>query len=177
VNVANWFFGAVPEAVHASGGLFRFPEQREVYDHVYATFEYPGGRNAVFSSIESNAFDHFYEMFLGTKGTLILRGETEVYLFDEGQKDKPTGVEVAPKGKGPVLDASESRAADAAGMASSAVPDKVERVASYKNEISEFCASVRVGKPVRCGPDKAIHSAKACIVANDAVEKKTRLSI
>ena len=177
VNVANWFFGAVPEAVHASGGLFRFPEQREVYDHVYATFEYPNGRNAVFSSIESNAFDHFYEMFLGTKGTLILRGETEVYLFDEGQKDKPTGVEVAAKGKGPVLDASESRTADAAGMAQSAVPEKVERVASYRHEISEFCAAVRVGKPVRCGPDKAIESAKACIRANEAIEKKTRLSV
>jgi predicted dehydrogenase len=89
VNVANWFFEAVPEAVQSSGGLFRFPEQREVYDHVYATFEYPHGRTAVFSAIESNSFDHYYEMFMGTKGTLILRGETEVYLFDEGQKDKP----------------------------------------------------------------------------------------
>jgi hypothetical protein len=131
----------------------------------------------VFSSIESNSFDHFYEMFLGTKGTLILRGETEVYLFEEGQKDKPTGVEVAAKGKAPVLDASESRAADAAGMAQSAVPEKIERVASYRLEISEFCSAVRVGKPVRCGPDKAIQSAKACIVANDAVEKKTRLLV
>ena len=177
VNVANWFFGAEPEAVHASGGLFRFPEEREVYDHVYATFEYPNGRNAVFSSIESNAFDHFYEMFLGTKGTLILRGETEVYLFDEGQKDKPTGVDVAVRGKGPALDASESRAADAAGVSRSAVPEKIERVASYRLEISEFCSAVRVGTPVRCGPDKAIQSAKACIRANEAVEKKTRLLV
>jgi predicted dehydrogenase len=71
VNAANWFLGSSPDAVIASGGLYRFPENREVYDHVYVTFEYPGGRTADFSSIESNAFDDYYEMYLGTKGTLI----------------------------------------------------------------------------------------------------------
>jgi len=177
VNVANWFFQAVPEAVQSSGGLYRFPEQREVYDHVYATFEYPLGRTAVFTSIESNAFDHFYEMFMGTKGTLILRGETEVYLFEEGQRGQPTGVEATAKGAGPVLDASESRAADAAGVAHSAVPTKIERAASYRLEISGFCSAIRVGKPLQCGPERAIHSATACIVANEAVAKKSRLMV
>ena len=65
---------------------------REVYDHVYSTFEYPGGRTAMFSSIESNAFDHYYEMFMGTKGTLILRGETEHYLFDANDDLVEAGV-------------------------------------------------------------------------------------
>ena len=41
VNAANWFLGSTPDAVIASGGLYRFPENREVYDHVYVTFEYP----------------------------------------------------------------------------------------------------------------------------------------
>ena len=66
INAANWFLGSSPDAVIASGGLYRFPENREVYDHVYVTFEYPGGRTAVFSSIESNAFHDYYEMYLGT---------------------------------------------------------------------------------------------------------------
>ena len=39
VNAANWFLGSSPEAVIASGGLYRFPENREVYDHVYVTFD------------------------------------------------------------------------------------------------------------------------------------------
>src|SRR5687768_18044756 len=56
----------------ASGGVYRFKDGREVFDHVYATFEYPNGQTAVFSSVESNAFDDYYEMFMGTKGTLIL---------------------------------------------------------------------------------------------------------
>ena len=77
INIVNWFFAAEPHTVHGAGGVFRFKDGREVDDHVYATFEYPGGRTAVFSSIESNAFDHYYEAFFGTKGTLILQGEAE----------------------------------------------------------------------------------------------------
>ena len=96
VNAANWYLGSAPEAVMASGGLYRFPEGREVYDHVYATFDYPGGRTAVFSSIESNAFDDYYEVFFGTKGTLIMLREREALLFEEGGGRRPTGVEVTP---------------------------------------------------------------------------------
>jgi hypothetical protein len=100
-----------------------------------------------------------------------------VYLFEEGGGKKPTGVEVAAKGSGPALEASESRAAEAGGSGNSATPDRVERVASYRREVSAFCGAVRAGKPIACGPDKAIDSARACLVANEAVEKKTRLQL
>src|SRR6266571_1898390 len=67
------------------------------YDHVYSIFEYTHGRTAVFTSIESNAYEHYYEAFYGTRATLILRGETEAYLFDEGGGARPTTVDVSPK--------------------------------------------------------------------------------
>jgi len=85
---------------------------------------------------------------------------------------------VTPKGSGPALDASESRSAEAAGSFKSGAPEKIERVAAYRLEVSGFCASIRTGKPLLCGPDRAIGSAKACIRAAEAVEKKsTRLSV
>ena len=178
LNVVNWFFDAVPEVVHGSGGVYRWKDGREVDDHVFATFEYPGGRTATFSSIESNAFDHFYEAFFGTKGTLILKGETEAYLFDEGGGSRPTGIEVAASGAGPVLEASESRAADAAGRsAGGASTGNADRLLSYRNEISGFCAAIRTGVPLRCGPDKAIGSAVACLKTFEAIEQKTRLTV
>jgi predicted dehydrogenase len=178
VNIVNWFFGAEPQAVLSSGGVYRFPEGgREVYDHVYTVFEYPHGRTAIFTSIESNAYDHYYEAFYGTKATLILRGETEAYLFDEGGAARPTTVEVTPKGAGPALEASESRSAEAAGSARAGAPERIERVAAYRLEVSGFCAAVRTGKPLACGPERAVGSAKACIRANEAVEKKTRLAV
>jgi len=177
VSIANWFFGATPLAVMGTGGLQRFNDGvREVDDHVYATFEYPGGRTATFSSIESNAWDHYYEVFFGTKGTLMLRGEAEAYLFEEGAAaPAPTTVEVAAKGKGPALEASESRTADAAGAARAGTADTADRLAAYKHEISAFCSAVRVGTPLPCGPERAFHSASACLLANEAVAQKARL--
>ena len=43
VNAANWFLDAKPVRVQAMGGVYRFKDGREVPDHVFATFEYPGG--------------------------------------------------------------------------------------------------------------------------------------
>jgi predicted dehydrogenase len=173
VNISNWFFGAVPEAVSASGGVYRYKDGREVDDHVYATFEYPNGRSAVFSTVESNAFDDYYEMFMGTKGTLILRSETEAYLFEEGD-DKATGVEVTSRGSGPALEASETRP-ESTGRPGAATRETVERPLSYRLEVSEFCAAIRVGTPLRCGPEKAVGSAAACLAANESVRTKARV--
>ncbi len=50
-----------------------------------------------------------------------------------------------------------------------------ERGASYRYEISEFCAAIRVGRPLRCGPEKAIGSAVACLAAHQAIQKKARI--
>jgi predicted dehydrogenase len=185
VNISNWFFEAEPEAVIGTGGIHRFKDGREVDDHIYVTFEYPGGRTAVFSTIESNAFDRNYEVFFGTKGTLLLQGESEAYLFEEGGAGapaaaRPTGIEVQPKAPGaPALSASESRAADAAGrQATAGAPTaNADRLAAYRAEVSGFCAAVRTGAPLLCGPDRAIGSAIACITAVDAVAQKTRLPI
>jgi predicted dehydrogenase len=178
VSIANWFFDATPEAVSGAGGIHRFDDGREVDDHVYVTFEYPGRRTATFSSIESNAFDHYYEAFFGTKGTLILQGEAEAYLFHEGA-DRPTAttVEATPKGSGPALEASESRSADAAGSVRSGTADRTDRLAAYRAEVSALCSAVRTGTPLSCGPERALRSATACLRAFDAVEQKTRLPI
>ena len=178
VSIANWFFGAAPTAVMGTGGIERFNDGvREVDDHVYAIFEYPGGRTATFSSIESNAWDHYYEAFFGTKGTLILRGEAEAYLFQEGAGPAPTSVEASPKAAGPALEASESRTADAAGLSAAGSADRADRLRAYRSEISTFCAAIRVGTPVACGAERAMHSAAACLRAHEAVAQKTRLAL
>ncbi|MGH9834211.1 MAG: Gfo/Idh/MocA family protein [Blastocatellia bacterium] len=177
ITATNWFFEAAPEAVYATGSISRHKDGREVFDHVYATFEYPGGRAATFSSIESNAFEDHYEMFLGTKGTLIMQNETEVYLFNEGEAQS-TRVEVSRQTSAPVADTSATRPADSPGRTVNASTQaQTDRGISYKNEIAEFCAAVRTGKPVRCGPEKAMRSAIAVLMANASAEKKAQLEI
>jgi predicted dehydrogenase len=131
----------------------------------------------VFTSIESNAFDQRYEEFMGTKGTLILRNETEALLFDEGGNGRATGIKVSPKSAGAALDASESRPPDAPPASRSVAPESSVRPSATKNEIARFCEAVRVHRPIACGPERAMHSAKACMLANQAVEKKTLLRL
>ena len=181
IAITDWFFGATAESVTGSGGVFRWKDGREVPDHTYVTLDYPGGRTAVFTSIESNAFDNYYEAYYGTRGTLILKGEVEAYLFEEGAPAgdaKATGIAVAPK-TGPVGSASESRAADAAGPGSGvgAAAGGGDRLAAYKYQLNGFCGAVRTGAPLACGPERALGSARACIAGFDAIETRTRIEI
>jgi predicted dehydrogenase len=177
ITATNWFFEAPPVSAYSTGSIARHNDGREVPDHVYATLEYPGGRAATFSSIESNAFEDHYEMFFGTKGTLILQNEVEVYLFYEGEA-ATTKVEISRQTSAPVADASATRPADAPGRTvNAATTGQVDRNISYRNEIAEFCASVRTGKPVLGGPQKAMQSALTVLAANRAAEKHARIEI
>ncbi len=179
INAVNWFLGSAPEAVMASGGLYRFPEGREVYDHVYATFEYPGGRSVTFSSIESNAFDDYYEMYLGTKGTLILLHESDAMLFDEEASKRSTTIAMSSRDGGAVALSSETMAGHTNTSATSSAATSTQSTGPrpIRIEIQRFCSAIRVGTPVACGPDKAIASARPCIRANEAIKQKTRLVI
>lgn len=178
VNICNQVFGSEPESVSAAGGVHRFKDGREAYDHVYATFEYPNGRTAVFSSIESNSFDDYYEMYAGTKGTLILTREREAMLFEEGSEGQATAIETSARGAGPVIDASETKPASRGGAAqATAAPGTIERGISTERQIQRFCSAIRVGTPLATGPDKALASARACIRAHEAVEARTWLRV
>jgi predicted dehydrogenase len=183
VNAANWYLGSTPHAVLASGGLYRFADNREVYDHVFVTFEYPGGCTAVFSSIESNAFDDYYEMYFGTKGTLIMLRERDALLFEEGDSRRPTGFEVTPAATGAVAQSSETMAANTkqAGTRSSSSSasgdDTTVRPPATRIQMQRFCSAIRVGTPLACGPDKAFGSARACIRANEAIKTKSRVTV
>ena len=119
-------------------------------------------------------------MFFGTKATLIVRSEVEALLFDGGNGDRESGIEVTQRGSASPADASETRPGNTAGssQASAATaPADGTRPAASRQEISRFCAAIRVHTPLACGPEQAVHSAKACIRANEAIAKKTRLEV
>jgi len=181
LSVANWVYGATPEAVYASSSLSKDKQDkgREVPDHVFATFEYPGGRTATFTSVETNEHDEYSEEILGTKGMLVFKKESEMYLLPEADA-KAVSLEVTPRGANAIIDASESRAADAGNrtVKTEGGPDSVfERVVGYTNEIAGFCSAVRMGTPLRCGPEKALGSAAACIRAFESHDQRQRLAM
>jgi predicted dehydrogenase len=176
VTAASWFLDSHPVSVYTSSGTYEYKDGREVADHVFSTFNYPDGRTVTFSSIQSNAFDEFYEMYMGTKGTLIMTRELEAYLFSEGE-GASTRVEVSRQSSAPVADASASRAPDAAGRTVNTGDSIPNKGISYQNEIAEFCSAIRTGSPVRCGGEKAMTSALAILTGNSSAEKGVKLEI
>jgi predicted dehydrogenase len=179
LNAANWFIGAAPHVVMASGGVYRFKDGRESCDHEYAIWEYPGGVTTTFSSVESNAFDERYEAFFGTKATLIMYNEAEALLFEEGGAGTSTGVEVSNVTGGAVVHASETKPANAGAASRAAAPaaSATGRASATELEISRFCSAVRTGESVACGAERAYESARSCIAADDAIAQQSKLTI
>jgi hypothetical protein len=62
-------------------------------------------------------------------------------------------------------------------MQRSAATPLFERPRSTRLQIQRFCSAIRVGTPLACGPDKAFESARACILANESIKQKARLTI
>ena len=108
INAVNWFLGSTPEAVVASGGLYRFPEGREVYDHVYATFEYPGGRS-VTSHQSNRTRSTTTTRCTWAQRHLILLHESDAMLFDEEASKRSTTIAMSSRDGGAVALSSETR--------------------------------------------------------------------
>ena len=122
---------------------------------------------------------------MGTKGTLIMKGETESYYFPEETGTaaaKPTNLEVTPRTGNALVDASESRVADAAGGAQRTGQQpgagEVRARALLPQRDQRLLRVHPHRRPADAwAPTKAIGSATACIRAYEAGDKKTRLTL
>ncbi len=141
-----------PLAVTGIGGTFFYTDGREVDDHVFTLFEFPGkGENdrivVTYSSINTNSFDGYGEMVMGSKGTMIVSQEKEILLYKEAGSpslSRTTSVTVEDQGKKPVLETSPSTAgptaATALGGLATADPSR-----GYREELEHFAYCVRHG--------------------------------
>ena len=87
IDVFNWFLGATPKSVFASGGNDYFKE-REHFDNVMAIFEYDtpqGGVRAFYQVLTTTSSGGgFWESFMGTEGTIkISEVPTSTSIFRE----------------------------------------------------------------------------------------------
>jgi predicted dehydrogenase len=79
LDVANWLLGTPPRRVLASGGIDYWRDGREVFDNIFAIYDYElaaaPGRQVVrvtYSSLCNNAYEGASELVMGTRGTLYL---------------------------------------------------------------------------------------------------------
>jgi predicted dehydrogenase len=189
-----------PLAVTGIGGTFFYTDGREVDDHVFVNFEFPGsghmpgakdkGDHVVvsYSSINTNSFENYGEMIYGSRGTMIVEGEQEILLFKEagaGGTSRQTSIAVE-KGAGgkPVIEASPSTAGPSAasslGGLATANPSR-----GYREELEHFAYCIRHGDPKnyqvdkdhqpRCKGEVALADAVIALTSNIAMKKKMRI--
>jgi predicted dehydrogenase len=206
------------------------PNPRESDDHVFVTYEFPGKRYfarddkgrvliennkpkvadpsdivvVTYTSVNTNGFEQYGECLMGTRGTMIVESEQNVYLFKEKDPTKraesdarATNVTVTTGGGGkPVLDSSSTW-----GGPSGAVVKEGGSTAAvsrgYREEMEHFAFCVRelpdgadpyatdangdyiLAKDKRlpkCHGEVAMVDAILALTANMAMKHRTRIS-
>lgn len=132
---------------------------RDIDDHVFATYEFPGKNYAkdkhdivvvTYSSISTNGFENYGECVMGDRGTLIVEKEESVMLFPENQPGKvatPTrgtevGVSAAGKDK-PVLESGSTWGGPTASVTGTSVGPTGRVSRGYTEEMEDFAFCVR----------------------------------
>ncbi|HTU90685.1 MAG TPA: Gfo/Idh/MocA family oxidoreductase [Gemmataceae bacterium] len=136
---------------------------RDIDDHVFATYEFPGKNYAkdkndvvvvTYSSISTNGFENYGECVMGDRGTLIVEKEESVMLYPENEpgkaKTQPRGTEVgvSAKGKGePVLESGSTWGGPTAAVTGTSVGTGHAVSRGYREEMEDFAYCVRQWDP------------------------------
>lgn len=91
MNMIDNIIGAHPEKVVGTGGIDYWKDGREVFDNVYAIFDYPNGVKASFSSILANKYEDQTIKFFGDKATIITNQMDGGFIIPEGEVGKGWG--------------------------------------------------------------------------------------
>ena len=183
---------ALPLTVSGMGGRSLFPHDREVDDHVYCMYEFPGtGFNqdpnkkivVTYSSINGNGFGGYGEVVYGTDGTLILERESQVLLYKGSSTTTKVGVKTDAKkpdgSSAPTLDTTTSGDSFAAvNYGTDGPPSR-----GYREEIEHWAWCIRNSDPQetdtsmlpRCRPQIALGDAVIALTSNLAIAERKQI--
>ena len=112
------------------------------------------------------------------KRHILMSGEKEAMLFYEKGGPEPTELKVENvAGDAPMMQASESRARDAAGSAVSGTSAGFNALTAYRLELEGFAQTIRSGRPNLCDGQEGMNAAVATILGFDAVQQQARIDI
>ena len=168
-----------PVAVQGMGMNSFFTDGREVEDHIFLMYEFPKQVIVTYSSIGTNALDSYGEYLMGTKGSLILEAERNVYLFKEGAS-KDTRITWAEQRIGQAQGTTTSTTQWVSGVGT---PDTLTS-RGYREEQEHLCWLIRegadprnfdAGGQPRCNGKVALADAIITLASNVAMREKRRI--
>ena len=209
LDASSIFLGKVhPIAVTGVGGRYFFgpgKNQRDIDDHIFLTFEFPGKNYpkdpsdvviVSYSSISTNGFEAYGECLMGSRGSLVVEGEQSAMLYTEknptakgANLPRSTNVSVSTVAANkPALEASSTWGPAAPTAATAAGPAGAPAAAAsisrgYKEEMEDFAYCIRRWnqgmssdrKMTRCPGRVAMADAIIAFTANLAMTRKQRI--
>jgi predicted dehydrogenase len=166
LDACSIFLGKVhPLAVSGTGLKCYYKDNREIEDHVYCHFEFPGkqyedkplrsGRGVPqyndvvavsYSSISTNGFENYGECIMGTKGTLVVQTESEALLYPPAATGRSTQLTVVTQSSGQsAVDSWGSGPAPAGAQTAASRPGgSVIYSRGYKEEMEHLAYCIRM---------------------------------
>jgi predicted dehydrogenase len=163
LDACGILLGMHPKAVSGVAVNSFFTDGREVEDHVYLTYEYPRDIVVTYSSITTNEADSYGEQVMGTRGTLAIVAEREVYLMKE-KALKDTRISWAERR---IAQPSATSTATTQWTAGAGLQDTLSS-RGYREEQEHMVWLIRnpgKGTP-RCGPDVGLADAVVTLMSN-----------
>lgn len=189
IDMASWFFNALPTSVTAYSGLLGWKDGRDVPDTVQVVFDYPNNLRYVYDATLVNSFDGPYEQFMGSDSAIQLRDQ-RAWMFKEtdakligwevfarkdalqiGNPANSTGIQTG-SGIALVADATKQLAN---GLQPGAVGTDVSKTSLYQ-AVDAFLDCVRTGKKPDAGPLEGYQATVVAVKANEAALKNTRIA-
>jgi predicted dehydrogenase len=184
-----------PLAVTGVGGKYFYEDDREVEDHVFCTFEFPGKTYdrtrrpndlvvVTYSSVSTNNFEKYGECVMGSKGTLVVEEETNAMLWPSAGRSTTVAVTQTAAGQ-PALDTSSTSGPEV-GAAQAVGARSIERVSrGYREEMEHLAWIIRMRdqgmardredmRP-RCHGRAAMADAIIALAANQAMRGQQRV--
>ena len=189
IDIYNWFLGARPTSVVASGGMDYY-KGHEWYDNVMAIYEFqtPAGVVRAFYQVQTTTSARgYYETFMGDEGTLqISEDPAKCRVYAEGSLPPDAWDAWAKKGYILRMPLAEEEApaqseTDAIVSVYKSAPQvtwllPVEVETSYHQpHLENFFGAIRDGTPLTCPADVAYETAVTVLTVNQAVEAGGRV--
>jgi predicted dehydrogenase len=197
LDACSIFLGKVhPLAVSGLGGKMFYHDDREVDDHVFVTFEFPGpnyfadkehktvkDKNDIvvvtYSSINTNSFEPYGECVMGSRASMLVEQETEVMLFPERNPNKPAA---ATKGMAVTVTTASATKPGLESSGSTGALEPAKALASgqaslfketpsrgYREEMEHFAYCIRMWNQGNNKQDRALPRCHGRVAMADAI--------
>jgi len=182
---------------------------RSIDDHVFCTFEFPGRNHpkgvghgkddkdivvVTYSSVSTNGFEQYGECVMGSRGSMIVEGESSVMIYPERDPSKKnivprsTSVTVTGETNKPMLEASSTWGPAGPPAASAATSGPAAGAGGpisrgYREEMEDFAYCIRMWKEAmstdrrrpRCHGEVAMADAIIALTSNLAMKNQKRI--